>query len=268
MKKNRLSLTWRIALVFLGTACIWWIVAGINNWINPGGENARVAHIVSSVLTTVLVIPMIILARKYLDKRPWSGLKLSSIKKGWRPFMIGGLAYFIPAALSMVVFLLFGWTEITLEIAYGEFFQELTLLVVLVFLFEALPEELIFRGYMYRNLNTVFDRSKSILYQSILFTLFGLVIGAAPSFGRILIFFFVSIVIGTIRVNTEDVWSAVGFHLVFQTIQQIFIGSLLTTTNSEVTELVIFGIIPFSFALSVVKLLKKKDLDMSIVKPE
>lgn len=268
MKKSRMSLTWRIAIVFLGTVCIWWIVSGVNSWINPGEGYDQLAHIVSALISSLISVPMIIIARKYLDQRPWSGLQLSSFKKGWKPFIIGGLAYLIPAVSSMLIFVLFGWTEISLEGTYGEFFQQLVLLVGLVFLFEALPEELIFRGYMYRNLNTVFNRSKAILYQSILFTLFGIAIGAGLSIDRILIFFFMSIVIGTIRVNTGDVWSAVGFHLVFQTIQQIFGSHVLTTSNPVVTEMIIFGVIPFSFALTVVKLFEKNEPDLTVIDSE
>lgn len=57
--------------------------------------------------------------------------------------------------------------------------------------------------------------------QTILFMLFG-IIGAVQDGSRILIFLGVGIIVGIIRVTTHNLWGAIGFHLAFQTMQQLF----------------------------------------------
>lgn len=138
-------------------------------------------------------------------------------------------------------------------------------------MFEALPEELIFRGYFYRNLNNFLSKWKAVLAQSVLFVLFALIIGAAPSIDRIIFFIAIAIVIGMIRVITDNVWSAVGYHLAFQTMQQLFghpYHQELTSTTPALMEIVILGIIPFSFAIVTLKLFVKKEPDWKEVDPE
>lgn len=90
MDHQRLSLIWRIPIVFTAISIIWWISSGVNTWIGVEGEYSRTAHVLSALLIFSLVIPLIIVARKYLDKRPWTGLRLTSFKKGWKPFVYGG----------------------------------------------------------------------------------------------------------------------------------------------------------------------------------
>jgi len=271
MDNKRLSLFWRILIVFIASSIIWWIARGVNTLIRAGAEYDRTSHVMSALVIFVLVIPMVIFARKYLDKRPWKGLELTSFKNGWKPFVIGGLTYLIPALLGIIIFVMFGWTNIHFQASFGEFLIAVIVLMILVFLYEALPEELIFRGYFYRNLNSSFSKLNAVFIQSGLFVLFALVIGAAPSFDRIVFFFAIGIIIGMIRVITENVWSAVGFHVAFQTMQQMFgnpHNQELTSSTPFLMEVVILGIIPFSFALMTVKLFVKKDPDWKEVNPE
>jgi len=271
MGNKRLSLIWRILIVFIGASIIWWLSGYVNTVIRAGAEYDRTAHVISALIIFALVIPMVIFARKHLDKRQWRGLRLTSFKDGWKPFVIGGLTYLIPALLAIIIFVMFGWTNIHFQASFGEFLIAVIVLMILVFLYEALPEELIFRGYFYRNLSSSFSKLNAVFIQSGLFVLFALIIGAAPTFERIVFFLAVGIIIGMIRVITKNVWSAVGFHVVFQTMQQMFghpHNQELTSSTPFLMEVVILGIIPFSFALVTVKLFVKKEPDWKEVEPE
>lgn len=271
MGNKRLSLIWRILIVFLATAIIWWISGGINGWVRDGEGYSRTAHIASAIVVFSLVLPVIISARRYLDKRPWSGLDLTTFKKGWKPFVFGGLSYFIPASLGLVIFVVLGWTNVSIHVSAGELILSVLMVTILVFMFEALPEELIFRGYFYRNLNGRFSKWTAILIQSGLFILFAVIVGAAQTADRIILFLAVAIVIGVIRVITENVWGAVGFHLAFQTMQQMFSSAYnteLTTETHGLMEIVILGIIPFSFAIITLKLFIKKEPEWTEIDPE
>lgn len=196
---------------------------------------------------------------------------LTAFKKGWKPFVFGGLSYLIPASVGLVIFVMLGWTNISINVSADELILSVIMLMILVFMFEALPEELIFRGYFYRNLNGKFSKWKAVLAQSGLFILFALIIGAAQTVDRIILFLAIGIVIGVIRVITENVWGAVGFHLAFQTMQQMFGYSHhpeLTTATPGLMEIVILGIIPFSFAIVTLKLFIKKEPDWTEIDPE
>ncbi|QQK80154.1 CPBP family intramembrane metalloprotease [Salicibibacter cibi] len=271
MDIQRLSLIWRILIVFLAASIIWWVSGDVNSWVGAEGEYDRTAHIISALLIFSLVLPMVIVARKYLDKRSWMSLRLTSFKEGWKPFVFGGISYLVPALLGMIIFVIFGWTNINVQASFGELLVAVIVLLFLVFMFEALPEELIFRGYFYRNLNNALSKWKAVLTQSGLFVLFALIIGAAPSVDRIVFFLAIGIVIGMIRVITENVWSAVGFHLAFQTMQQMFgnpYNQELTSTTPALMEIVILGIIPFSLAIVTLKLFVKKEPDWKEINPE
>ena len=271
MDTRRLSLIWRILIVFLAASIIWWISGGVHDWVGVEGEYDRTAHIISALLIFSLVLPMVIIARKHLDKRSWLGLRLTSFKEGWKPFVFGALSYLIPSLLGIIIFVMFGWTTIDFQASFGEFLFAVIVLMILVFMYEALPEELIFRGYFYRNLNHALAKWKAVLAQSGLFVLFALIIGAAPSFDRIVFFFAIGIVIGMVRVTTGNVWSAVGFHLAFQTMQQMFgnpYNQELTSTTPALMETIILGIIPFSFAFVTLKLFVKKEPDWKEIDPE
>lgn len=270
MKKQRLSLIWRTLIVFAGTIIIWLISGQVNTFFQAGADYSRTGHVLAAIIVFTLAVPMIIFARKYLDKRPWSGLKLTSFKHGWKAFVLGGLSYFIPASLSMMVFALFGWTSINLHVSIGELLTSIVVIAFLVFIFEAFPEELIFRGYFFRNLNTRFSKLNAVIIQSILFTLFGFIAGSATTLNRIAFFAAVAFLVGMIRVITENVWGAIGFHLVFQTFQQMFTFSYnqeLSTTTPSLTQFIILGIIPFSLAILVLYFFKEEP-DWKEVDPE
>src|SRR5690625_421572 len=271
MNKKRLSLFWRVLLVFIGASIIWRISRGVNAWVGGEVDYDRLAHIISALLIFSLATPMVIIARKFLDKRSWEGLKLTSFKNGWKAFIIGGLSYLIPALLGITIFAMFGWTKISINASFGELVFAIFVLMILVFFYEALPEELIFRGYFYRNLNSSFTKMNAVFIQSGLFVLFALVIGAAASFDRIVFFLAIGTVIGLIRVITNNLWSAVGLHLVFQTMQQMFgnpYNQELTSATPFLMEVVILGIIPFSFVFATAKLFVKKEPDWKEVDPE
>ncbi|TSB45934.1 CPBP family intramembrane glutamic endopeptidase [Alkalicoccobacillus porphyridii] len=268
---QRIPLVLRLFIVFMATAIIWWIVRGVNSWLGSPTEYDRTLHTISALIVFFLVIPVIILARKYLDRRPWSGLRLTSLKKGWKSFVYGGLSYLIPAGASLLLFSVFLGTTVTIQASFTDLLQALIVVMILIFLYEALPEELIFRGYLYRNLNTVVEKWKAVCFQSGLFLLFALVIGAATSIDRMVFFFAIGMVIGLVRVMTGNVWSAVGFHLAFQTCQQMISNPYnqeIVTDSPALIEVLILGIIPFSFAIMTLKLFVKEEPDWQRIEPD
>lgn len=268
---RRLGSAWRITLVFLVATLIWLLILHVNRVVF-GPDYDRLGHLVSALLATTLTVPAVVLARRFLDKRPLRGLGISPLRTGLRSFCIGIECYLIPASLGLGVALALDWVDISLTTSLTTLVGSLLGLIALVFLSEALPEELIFRGYIYRNLNASLPRWASVGGQALLFSLWGISIGAFLTAERIVFFFFVAVVIGMIRAITDDIWACIGFHLAFQTVQQLFTGPLASdafiVSASGTLERVVFGLVPLALAVLVLEFIVGKDTDWSTRHPD
>jgi membrane protease YdiL (CAAX protease family) len=215
VEPSRPRLPLRVAAVF-AVACLVWIA--VDTALAPLGDPHanRVGHAARALVTVVLAVPVVVLARRYLDRRPWRGLGLTAPR--WA--LAGAACWLAAAALGTAVTFALGWADAT----SGPWAPRTMLLAlylpVLVFLFEALPEELVFRGYLYRNLADRFPRPLAVIAQAVLFTAFGVVIGAAGALDRIILFFTFSLTLGVLRVVTGSLWGPIGFHLAFQYVTQ------------------------------------------------
>lgn len=217
MAPARLPLVVRVAVVLAAAWLIWTVVfatlAGFGD-----AHTDRVGHALRAVLVAVLVVPMVLLARRHLDRRPWAGLALDAT--GWRYGLVGAGIWLGLAAIGAVVALATGLVEVSV----GTFPASTVLLAlylpVLVLLFEALPEELVFRGYLYRNLAGAMPRWVAVVGQAVLFTVWGALLGAAESVERVILFFTFSLALGALRAVTGSLWTPIGFHLAFQWVSQ------------------------------------------------
>ncbi|MCQ3930771.1 MAG: CPBP family intramembrane metalloprotease [Chloroflexi bacterium] len=248
-RERRLSLFWRMALVWVAATIVWFCIRlGVNAAF--GSDYSRSSHIIRAVLTSWVIIPLILFARRCLDRRSWHGLTLSPLPMGWRPLLIGMICWLIPAFIGLALCLVLGWTSITPREPMGNILLVTLGLIFLVFIYEALPEELIFRGYFYRNLAAQFPRWLAVLIQAILFVLWGLANGGPISSDRSLLFFVAALILGVFRVMTGSVWASIGFHLAFQTVAQLFgsVGDQFDITHSSTLTLLAFGILPFVFS--------------------
>ena len=131
-----------------------------------------------------------------------------------------------------------------------------------VFITDALPEELVFRGYIFSNLLTKFVKWKSAIITTLLFVLFPLILYPIKSLlgsdlttgivnnisiGYIGYMLFFGAFAVYLRILTKSIWTGVGFHLMFVYINQL-IGidntNLIqfTTFTNELTVQLTFGI--------------------------
>ncbi|PWR05178.1 hypothetical protein DKT68_28275 [Micromonospora acroterricola] len=166
----RPDLHWRVLIVFAGTVLVWLF---LYHGALLGRDYDRPTHVARAILTTLLVVPLVVAARRLLDRRPWSGLGLPSLRAGWRRLLLGMACWLVPAGLGFALCLGVGWVEISVRTCTADALRVAALLVVLVFLYEALPEELVFRGYLHRNLATRLPAWQAVVGQAALFTLFG-----------------------------------------------------------------------------------------------
>lgn len=245
---GRLNLFGRVAVVFLAVTLVWlFVTQGLGSFFGPAYPD-RVGHAVRAVLTSALVVPLIFLARRYLDRRSWEGLRFTSLRTGWRWLLFGMVFWLVAVGLGLVVTVVLGWTRISLGTPSVGILLLFLYLPVLVFLYESLPEELIFRGYLYRNLSARYARWVSVLAQATLFTLWGAAIGAAGSVDRVVLFFTFSVALGILRVISGNLWATIGFHLAFQWVTQLVSAAVregsLQIAEQPTLELVVFWFFP------------------------
>ena len=245
---GRLNLFWRVAVVFLAVTLVWlFVTQGLGSFFGPAYPD-RVGHAVRALLTSALVVPLIFLARRYLDRRSWEGLRFTSLRTGWRWLLFGMVFWLVAVGLGLVVTVVLGWTRISLGTPSVGILLLFLYLPVLVFLYESLPEELIFRGYLYRNLSARYARWVSVLAQAMLFTLWGAAIGAAGSVDRVVLFFTFSVALGILRVISGNLWATIGFHLAFQWVTQLVSAAVregsLQIAEQPTLELVVFWFFP------------------------
>ncbi|MGW4464292.1 CPBP family intramembrane glutamic endopeptidase [Micromonospora sp. NPDC004704] len=253
---RRIGLGWRVLIVLVAGVVIWRSVYGVAEWIFGSGYD-RAGHVFRAVAITALVVPMVVLARRFLDRRPWAGLRLAPPSQGWRPLLVGAAAYLVPLPIGLAVVLGLGWATLSVHASVGEVVLSAAGLLLLVLLYEALPEELIFRGYLYRNLVTAVPAWLAVCAQAVLFSLFGLALGADA--GRAVIFLGFGFVLGLIRMVTGSLWAPIGFHLLFQTCAQLAgpDWDLVTVTNRETLEIAALGTIPIGLGAVAIRLLHR-----------
>ncbi|WAU83357.1 type II CAAX endopeptidase family protein [Streptomyces sp. Qhu-G9] len=263
---SRPPMPWRVLTVFAAAVGLWWFVfhgAPISRSYD------RPTHAARALLTTALVVPAVLAAWRLMDRRPWADLGLPAPRVAGRQLLLGAACWMLPSSAGIGLCLWLGWAEVASRASVAEMAGVAALFVLLVFLYEALPEELVFRGYLQRNLLTVLPPWQAVVGQAVLFTLFGFLLGVAPTPDRLFVFFTFALVLGVFRVATGDIAAGVGFHLGFQTVAQLFDGegAVFEVSGAAVFGVVALGGLPFTVGWTVMVHLYRDRLDWHTPQP-
>ena len=249
---------------------VWALMSWLNDTVVTGDLTVPV-RAMNAVLISALAVPLVVVARRRLDRRPWAGLGLDRLSRAARPFLVGVAAFLVPSAIGLTVALLTGWTDLRPQVPWSTIVGWAGLLVVLVF-FEALPEELIFRGYLQRNLMTAMAPWAAAMVQAALFTVFGVALWVASAgWGvlaeRGLLFFGFGVVLGLLRLQTGSVWTPIGFPLAFQGVAQSLLSDRMSTSSSDALMLSAF-VSAFVLATTLVAFWSPRAVNWSRPEPE
>lgn len=260
---------WRIAIMFTAVTLLW-LGAGAFAEVIFGTEYSRAAHVLRTILIAVVAVPLVIVARRLLDRRSWAGMRLGSLRSGWKPLLVGITCWLIPATIGAAASLMLGWTEIRVSESVNDVLLFSLSLPLLVFFYEALPEELIFRGYFYTNLAARMPLRMAIFGQAVLFTLWGILNGGENSVDRSVLFFSFAIIAGVFRAISGSIWAGIGFHLAFQTFAQLFgsVGNQFNISSPAILMVVAFGILPFAFGPIILRWFYKQRPNWSAPEPD
>ncbi|MCQ1995795.1 CPBP family intramembrane metalloprotease [Arthrobacter sp. zg-Y1171] len=162
-------LGWAFLGIGLGTAI------GIAEALGQAFGWGRLPEVLlQAVLMSAVVVPGIVLLRRRLDHRDLEGLGLS--RSAARPLALGmavgaltGLLVWLPAGLA-------GWIRVE-QLDLAAFLGFLLLNGVVLALYEALPEELALRGYVWTNLRDGWGLAVATLVTTALFPFVGVVVG-------------------------------------------------------------------------------------------
>lgn len=246
------SAAWRIALAVLplgaGLAILPALLPTARDLSDPSVLALRIA---AGVGLSALTFAVILLLVRVVDRGRMRAAGLTSARAGWCLAGWGALLWTVPAAATFGVLGLLG-APLTVTVPGPELARTVLLLLLAVLVTEAMPEELVFRGYVTQVLGTVTRGWWVIVVQALLFTLFaGLLRQSWDPLGLSL-FFMMGIGFGWLRLLTGSVWMSIGFHTTFQTgAQLVLTHDALALAGGAVTAMLALGMAPFTVAAAV-----------------
>lgn len=209
----------RIVALLVAGIIIWNFITYLSDTF-MGHKYSPISHFIIAIITTLLTVILIQGALK-IDKISWNQLEPSTVKRNIYSFLQGFFLWTIPASIGLIICLMLGWVEIQVHTDLKFLLLSILILFITVFFIEALPEELIFRGYIYRYLNALFPHWGTIILQTLLFSLYAYLIGAMYSVEQIQFIPGFAIILGIIRAISGSVWTSIGFHVAIMTATQI-----------------------------------------------
>ncbi|MBA4166606.1 MAG: CPBP family intramembrane metalloprotease [Chitinophagaceae bacterium] len=203
--------------VFLVVAISVGLIFGLYAAVKPGstgiGMNAMLTIATSSALSIVIVF----LFRTYIDRRSFTSIGLS-----FAHFYPGGLIGFLSGLFlvcmgGLIIYLMGGlqWTDILFT---NDIFSSMSIMLLVAF-----SEELVFRGYILRNLMKSFNPWLSLAISAFLFALVHIMNPGIPVVGVINIVLG-GLVLGITFMNTRNLWMPVLFHFSWNFFQGPVLG--------------------------------------------
>jgi membrane protease YdiL (CAAX protease family) len=242
-------------------ACAVWLLVDAVATAIFGPDYSLPSHVFRAIVTCLLVIVALAGVLRWEHTRP-ADYGVTGGERMRRGLAQGVVGYLIPFGAATFVILLLGIVRFDIPADPLTVIGQGLLVLTLVILYEAVPEELIFRGYLFRVLAERLPSWLTILVQALMFCGFGIVVGAAATFDRILLFFVFSLALGVLRQVTGTVFATIGFHAVFQMLAQWSLGdrwnAVVASDPGEWYGLVALGIAPFALAPVVARALMRR----------
>ena len=240
----------RLAAAF-ALACGIWLLVKLLAFSIFGEDYSLPSHTFRAISTCLLVFVALLLLLRWEHTRPADyGVGVNAGMA--RGVTVGALSYLVPFFAAAAIVLILGLSQVQITGTALVVAGEGITILALVILYEAIPEELIFRGYLFRVLSERLPGWATIFAQALLFCAFGAAIGAVTNIDRLLLFFFFALSLGYLRQVTGTVFATIGFHAIFQTLAQWALGeqwpALSLTDPHEWFALIALGLAPFLLA--------------------
>jgi membrane protease YdiL (CAAX protease family) len=219
---RRPRLTWRILLAWLGFfGCV--LIVGMTvqtatAWLPP-----VISHAVVGLAITAGALGLVLLLRRHADRRPWSGIGLT-LDRAAIPRLLFGIVLAVivttVAAAATVQLGLADWTPsagTTQKFAEQGLATTIIMIAISTLLVQGFPEELVFRGYMFRNLGEALPLWATVASSSVIFgSMHVFSNSAATTLGERMLYAVVATGLGLMlaacRTVSNTLWLGIGFH--------------------------------------------------------
>lgn len=253
----RIAAAWLIGLVALTLAG--WTGELAQTHLGIAGRLRQGLH---ALIMSGIALPGIWWLRTRLDGGAMAGLGFPDVRTSLTHFSTGVGVVALPMLLTMIATLMFSWARITVDVsASGVGILAAGILTVLFF--EAIPEETVFRGYIYSNLSVAVRQWLAgaitvVLFVSlpaVLFPFQKYVLGMSGNIGgadSLTVEYLVMMVIfGSfvhyLRIASGSVWTGIGFHAAFVLMNRILsprpsaLFRFIDVVNSQAIQLTLLG---------------------------
>ena len=228
MKKHSNTLISVLATWFI-SATLFLAVLGLAEWLTVNAVSPNIISVIRGVLLSILFASLAwVMVRN--GENPFKTIGLNTWSKNLTYFGLGLGLLLVPLLLTIFFSNLAGWASYQLNQNSAIVERQLLVLLV-VFLFEAFPEEIIFRGVIFGKLAAKYNKWKSSIITVALFVLFPIfvfpiqklfmsgpiVIGGNEgiTIGYLIYMTIFGFFTAGLRVFTKNIWTSIGFHLLF-----------------------------------------------------
>ena len=219
---RRPRLTWRILLAWLGFfGCV--LIVGMTVQTATARLPPVISHAVVGLAITAGALGLVLLLRRHADRRPWSGIGLT-LDHAAIPRLLFGIV--LAAIVTTVA------AAATVQLGFADWGQSAdttkkwteqglatTIIVIAIstLLVQGFPEELVFRGYMFRNLGETLPLWATVASSSLIFgSMHVLSNGGATTLGEGVLYAVVAtgfgLMLAACRTVSNTLWLGIGFH--------------------------------------------------------
>lgn len=245
----------RIVVVIGVTVSALLLAVTLSSSADPTAHGTLLTRILSGLAISALVIAVIVVLVRWAERRSLSVVGFTTVAGDLRAFGLGIAAWTVPAATTFFVLALLG-SPLQVTAPAAEFWLVLGLLFLAVLLTDAIPEELVFRGYVSAVLAERLSPWWVIGVQAVLFVATATLLRGDVNPLDVSLFAAMGFVLGYVRLVTGSVWTAVGLHVAFQTASQlVFTQNVIKFGGSPEFAMIALGAVPFTAAAILIPIL-------------
>lgn len=194
--------------------------------------------IVQAVVMSGIVVPITLYLYQKLFKI--TGVPKTTVYslKRVQHVITGMFLAIVLALIGILIADIFGWIKIQEWYSPEYWGSALLLNAIIAFFYEALPEELVLRGFVFDVLLHRINAWLTVIIQTLVFLAFSIgvstlqvIIGIAPiesifNIPHLVLLFFFGLALAFIRLWTGSLWASIGFHLAYLELARFLIMPL------------------------------------------
>lgn len=229
----------RLAVLTIAAALLWLGALALDSVVATHAWRRTLQGVIVSLGALAIIC-----ALRGRASGPWRDVGIAGVCANLRAFLLGAGLWCVPALLGIAACVGMGWTSIELRATPTALFVTLLPLALGVFLLEALPEELLFRGYAQGLVDRHHAAWIALLAQMLLFVGFAYAIGALTSLSQWMLVPGLALILGYARALGGNVWTCIGIHFAWMTTTQLLASPQITVTGMQTLQFVAFALLP------------------------